>query len=109
MAVRTRRSFSDEQKRAIVAEATAPGASLSKVLQKHKLGESTYYNWKAKFKAVKAGAVAAGTKEQRSAKPAASGGSGAKTTDVLQSLRALRSTLSADLERVNRAIRALES
>lgn len=110
-----RRSFTDEQKRAIVAEASRPGSSVAKVLSKHKIAESNFYNWKKKFRTDTTAAsptsqrasaqVSAGAERATPAK----GGNANHIARALQELRATKVQLSRELQRVTRAIEVLEA
>src|SRR5216683_2515487 len=44
--VERRRRFSVEQKLAVLAEATAPGANMSEVARRHGLGPAQVYKWR---------------------------------------------------------------
>ena len=47
-----RRRWSDEQKRAIVAESLAPGAVVSEVARRADVGPGQIYRWRKEFRAV---------------------------------------------------------
>ena len=50
-----RRRWSDEQKRAIVAESWAPGAIVSEVARRAAVGPGQIYRWRKEFRAVSDG------------------------------------------------------
>ncbi len=62
----TRRSWSQEQKQAIVAEVEVPGASLSAVARRHGVHASLLFRWRRDLRA-KAGAPANGADARRPA------------------------------------------
>ena len=47
-----RRRWSEEEKRAIVAESVAPGASVSEVARRADVGPGQIYRWRQEFRAV---------------------------------------------------------
>jgi transposase len=53
--VERRRSWSDEQKRAIVAESFAPGAIVSEVARRAEVSPGQIYRWRQEMRAAVAG------------------------------------------------------
>jgi transposase len=71
---RTRRSWSDDEKRRIVAEAMVPGASVSAVARRYGANANLVFTWRRAAQAASsAGAAAAPARVQPDAAPSASG------------------------------------
>ena len=49
---RSRRSWSDEEKRRIVAEAVLPGASVADIARRHGVNANLVFNWRKTARAV---------------------------------------------------------
>ena len=53
---RSRRSWSDEEKRRIVAEAVLPGASVADIARRHGVNANLVFNWRKIARAALSGA-----------------------------------------------------
>lgn len=103
-----RAQFTDEQKRAIVAEASAPGTTVSKVLKKHRLNQSTFYNWKKKISGGAASTTGSSRGKQSKNGAASTAASDRQYNRVLRDLKNTKSELLRELQRISKAIAALE-
>lgn len=50
-AVRTRRQYSERERKQILAEATAPGASIAEVARRHEMNHNVIFHWLRKRRA----------------------------------------------------------
>ena len=66
---RSRRSWSDDEKRKIIAEALLPGASVAEIARRHGVNANLVFNWRRSARA----ACAAGAEVAATSEPARSG------------------------------------
>jgi len=72
VAKRRRRSWSDDEKQSIVAEALCPGASVADVARRHGMNANLLFNWRRTARATSSGTTASAERAQSDAIAAAS-------------------------------------
>ena len=112
-----KKRFTPEQKKAIVAEAAAPGKTVAAVTKKHGIGESTFYNWKRDFGGgvrkkgttrIATGISKASSKSLKSIIGKSGKDMAGTLASVISELERVQDRLSRELQQVTSAIRALE-
>lgn len=112
-----RKSFTKEQKKAIVAEAESSGNTIAAVTKKHGIGESTFYNWKKDFTGggrrkkkarATAGSSDASSKLLKSIRGKSLKDLASTLAPAIAELKGVQNRLNRELQQVTSAIRALE-
>ena len=113
-----KKRFTPEQRKAVVAEAAAPGKTVAAVTKKHGIGESTFYNWQKEFggggrkkrgRPPKSNGIStAGAKSLKSIIGKSGKGIAGSLAPVISELKGVQDRLNRELQQVTSAIRALE-